>query len=839
MKLEEIIARAAPPPERADPRHFEPAATDADSLARRRAGLVEAFGSEAGIAAHAEELGLSAEAWLDRFRDARLAGPPPDWAQTFLAVHERLREAPERFGAELRDWMRAELEAGWPAGLARGAAALDRPLEYLRLRMDSIASGSLHADRKLGLAHAWPERFRRYPALAYIFGRVLTDWRDDLLRIAGRAAADRALLARELFGGEDPGELQGFTLGLGDLHAGGRSVAFLDFARGRAVYKPKDLRIVGLVGELARALDMPGVEATEIVLRDGYAWEPVYQASPLGAPGEADDFYRALGGWQALLQVLGGNDFWFDNLLADGATPRFIDYETAVQPEISWPEGVNRFADDIAGKLQLLPTAAGIMPYLWTVRDGIDPTDIGCLARPGKHRSPLADVERGGMFSWEASAFAPRDAAGAPQDAADHYAAFEAGHDQAAERLAAPEFRPRLEEILGRYADAPARSIRIDTWTCYRCINRSCAPPRIADSVWREIDFHYILRNWPDLRGAAREAAARDLRRLDVPLYQVRLGGRELLGMGGERIPGYFERDAIAATGRRLRDFAAQDAAERRAWLRSSFALRLDNPPRRRPAEPAAAADVADLLDWAGEIAAFVAGLAVRDRRGAPCWLGQVENVHTGVRMLGVLTLNVLSGRAGLAWALRDLAQPLERPELAELAREALAGAARNYLDNLDYWSLDGAGFGTGGGGLVLALAGDEELRPLALEVHDAAAERQLWMRSGADYVSGLEGWRAAARALGRPEPEEHGEARPYAPCMRPRLAHWLEAAGPDRPRTAPLCADARAAAARRRDRDRHGSWFAADWLDDRHNLSGVDGLPALALAFARLAEAA
>ena len=839
MKPEEIIARAAPPPERGDPRRFEPVATDPDSLARRHAGLREAFGSEAGIAAHAEALGLSAAAWRDRFRDARLVGPPPDWAETFLAVQECLREAPARFGAELGGWMRAELEAGWPAGLARGPDALDGPLEYLRLRMDSIASGSLHADRKLGLEHTWPERFARYPALAYIFGRVLTDWRDDLLRIAGRAAADRALLARELFGGEDPGELRGIILGLGDLHAGGRSVAFLDFARGRVVYKPKDLRIVGLVGELARMLDMPGVEATEIVLRDGYAWEPVYQARPLGAPGEAADFYRALGGWQALLQVLGGNDFWFDNLLAEGATPRFIDYETAVQPEFSWPDGVNRFADDIAGKLQLMPSAAGIMPYLWMVRDGIDPTDIGCLARPGRHRSPMADVERGGMHSWEASAFAPRDAAGAPQDAADHYAAFEAGHDRAAEVLAAPEFQARVLECLRRYADAPARSIRIDTWSCYRCINRSCAPPRIADSVWREIDIHYILRNWPDLRGAAREAAARDLRRLDVPLYQVRLGDRDLLGMEGERVAGFFERDAVAATGRRLRDFAGLDAGERRAWLRSSFALRLDNPPRRAPAKPASAAAAADLLDWAGEIAAFVERLTVPDQRGAPCWLGLMENVHTGVRMLSALGYNILSGRAGLAWALRDLAQPLGRPELAALARETLAGAARDYLDNLDYWQLDGAGFGTGGGGLALALAEDGELRPLALEVHDAAAARELWMGSGADYVSGLEGWRLAARALGKPEPDRHGPARPYAPCMRPRLAHWLEADGPERPRCAPLCADRRAAAARRRDFERHGSWFAAGWLDDRHNLSGVDGLPALALAFARLAEAA
>ena len=838
LTLEEIIARAAPPPERVDARRFEPAPTDPDSLARRHAALLEAFGSEAALAAHAEALDLTADAWRGRFRNVRLAGPPPDWAETFLAVHECLREAPERFGTELADWMRADLEAGWPAGLARAPEAFDGPLDKLRARMNGIAFGSLHADRKLGIKRTWPERFRRHPALAYVFGRTLRDWRDDLLLIAGRAAADRPLLARELFGGDDPGDLRGLTLGLGDPHAGGRSVAFLDFARGRVVYKPKDLRIAGLVGELARALNMPGVEATAIVLRDGYAWEPAYEARPLGSPGEAAGFYRALGGWQALLQVLGGNDFWLDNLLADGATPRFVDYETAVQPDAPWPEGAASLPDGVAARLRLLPGATGIMPYLWPVGDGADPTDIGCLARPGRHRSPLVDLEQGGAFSWQASAFAPHDAEGAPQDAAEHYAAFEAGHDQAARILAAPAFGARLEELLRGCADAPARSIRIDTWSCYRCINRSCAPPRIADSVWREIDLHHLLRNWPDLRGEAREAAVRDLRRLDVPLYQVRLGGRDLLGTGGERVAGFFELDAITATRRRHRDFAALGDSERRAWLRSSFALRPGNPPRRRPSPPTQpAASPADLLDWAAEIAAFVERLAVRDGRGAPGWLGVVEDVHSGVRMLGMLAWDVLSGRAGLAWALRDLAHPLGRPGLAALARETLAGAARDYLDNLAYGGPDGAGFGTGAGGLVAALAGDEELRPLTLEVHDRAAEQQVWMRSGADYVSGLEGWREAARALGRPEPDRHGPARPYAPSMRPRLAHWLEAQAPPRPRTAPLCDDRRAAAARRLDRDRHGTWFAAAWLDDRHNLSGVDGLPALALDFVRLAQ--
>ena len=124
------------------------------------------------------------------------------------------------------------------------------------------------------------------------------------------------------------------------------------------------------------------------------------------------------------------------------------------------------------------------------------------------------------------------------------------------------------------------------------------------------------------------------------------------------------------------------------------------------------------------------------------------------------------------------------------------------------------------------------ELRPLAAETWRAAASREIWMRSGGDFVSGLAGWREAAAALGETAPSRHGPGLPYAPSALARLAVWL-----DPENAAPLCPDRRAAARLRRDFDRHGSWFPALWLDDRHNLSGIDGLPALAVCFARLAR--
>ena len=113
------------------------------------------------------------------------------------------------------------------------------------------------------------------------------------------------------------------------------------------VYKPKDLRVAGVVAEIAdriggRAGDRTGnvrLAPPDLLTRDGYAWERVHHAAPITDPGEADAFFAALGGWLAILQALGATDFWFDNLIADGSVPRFVDFETAVQPPIGWPDG--------------------------------------------------------------------------------------------------------------------------------------------------------------------------------------------------------------------------------------------------------------------------------------------------------------------------------------------------------------------------------------------------------------------------------------------------------------------------------------------------------------------
>ena len=829
-EIDAAIARAAPPPERADARVFEPVATAADALARRRERLAAAFGSRAAMDAHAEALGLTPDAWLDRFRDVRLVGPDPDWARAFRALLDRLSDGPQPFD-EVRRWARAEAEAAWPDGLPRRPEALDGPLDRLTRRLHDALAPAFFIEQRLGARSTWAVRLRRSPALAWALGRIAADWIDDVVRTLRRAAADRALLTRRVFGGGDPGALTAVEAGLGDPHAGGQSVAILRFERGAVVYKPKDLRVADAVGDLARELG-GGLAPPDLVTREGYAWERVHAPRRIADAGEADAFFGALGGWLALLQALGGNDFWLDNLIADGATPRFIDFETAVQPPPDWPDGIRPLAPTAAAALRAGPLGVRILPSPIRIGDGEDPTDIGCLARPGSRRAPLTAPE-GDPVSWRADDFAPHYADGTPADAADHFDAFEAGYLRAARALAEPARQARVVDRLRQAADARVRIIRIDTWTGYRAIRQSRLPRHLSDGVWREIALHAVFAGSRDVTGPLREAAVRDLRRGDIPLFQTRLGSRDLCGVEDERRPDFFDQDAIDGVRTTLGTLAGLADDERIAWLRSGFGCREGNPARRRPTRARLApARPDDLLAWADEIASAAARLAVRDERGAPTWIGMVHDVFSGVRFLGPLDFDVLSGRAGLALALRELAAGLARPDLAALARETLAGAGRDWIDYAERCLRGGAGHVVGAGGLVAALAGDPDLRPLARDVYRCASSRGVCLRSGADFVSGLAGWRAAAATLGETAPARHGPDLPYAPSSRPRLAPWL-----DPQRAAPLCADRLAAARRRRDRDRHGGWFAAAWLDDRHNLSGIDGLPALAVRFLHLAR--
>ncbi len=835
--LASIIARAAPPRERLDCGSFETVETDPGSVRNREEKLFEAFGSRENLANHAERIGTSLDRYLLGFRDARLVGEPPEWGRTFCEVHGLLRGTDKAGGPAVADWMRGHIEACWPQGLPNGPEALDGPLNMLGGLIEMVTYSRRYYERVLGIREiTWERRFEQCPVFAFVIGQMVNNWRSNLLFMLRAAAADRSAVANRFFGGDDPGELVAIEPGLGDPHAGGKSVSILRFRRGGVVFKSKDLRLAQAMGQVAELFTCIELAATEVLLRGRYAWEKLVDDNPVSENREAGDFYRSLGGWLGALHYLGASDFWFDNLIADGATPRFLDFETLIQPEMPWPEGIERLApeDERRYKFDLRAAGVGILPLMIPIREGEDPCDLGCLAKPGRHPLPLSYPGRTGeRVTWSCEVFAPRFPDGEHADISDHFGSFEAGYLRALDELSSPCVRQRIAEILKKTGDAPIRVLLMDTWACYRIAQESMLPAVLSDSVWREISLQKCLNKFPLVSGKLREAAVRDLRRIDIPLFVTRPDSRDLWGTGEEREKDIFPESALESIRRYDPFFRSGGDQRSRETLRTLFSQKHRLPPRlKAAADGGSAAEPDDLLEWAEEIGGEVCDLAVRNVDGYPNWISLAHNIFSGFRFLSPMAFDVLSGRAGIADALLDLGTRLGRPEWITLGTETLAGAANDYVRNIESGILHGAGHAVGAGGLLRALSRQPCLRDIALQVFGTASERKVWMRSGGDYAGGLEGWNEAALAIGETAADEHGKHRPYAPSALSRLARWLDPAG-----AVPICQDRRIAAGMRKNREEHGAWFADRWIDSRHDLSGIDGLPALANAFVDLAD--
>ena len=832
VNLDLVIARAAPPSERIMGGVFGRISTSPRSRAQRKSRLISAFGNVAQLTAHAESLGLTLEGWLQRFDDVRLCGPEPEWATAFRQIYERL--GTDRFPfSEFRRFARAQIRKICPDNLRLTADATDGPLDYLDSRLSMPLYPTVSVDARLGRQLDWAKRFESSPVLAYVLGKIFVDWLADMRRLLRLAASDQFTIARSFFSCDDPGALCRIECGLGDPHMGGRSVAILRFERGTVVFKPKDMRVAQAVGDVASQIQAVPLARPFLVLGDGYAWERFHQSRALANAPEADSFYRSLGGWLFLLHAMGATDFWFDNLIADGATPRFVDFETAVQPFGGWPEGavrplVGRGKHRIEGS----PGAVGILPLQLATRQGGDPIDIGCFTFPGTFVAPLPDFGASGLNSLKVVQYAPHYNDGTFADVTQHFDAFKEGYLGVARELEQHRTQASILQSLRKRPRARVRIIPSDTWTMYRVLYRSLYPCYIADAIWREIELHHTIPYRRDLIGPIRESTVRDLRQLDVPYFSTCVDSLDLFGADGEKIERYYSQGAIEATRDRLASLANVDDDNRVALLRSNLSIRRDNPPRFHASLcTGAAASSANLLEWANGMADRVIDLVVTNDRGAPTWIGLYQDVFSGVRFVSPMGFDVLSGRAGIGLALFRIGDALERTDLVTLACEVLATTAHECMNAQAFFLASGAGFGVGAAGLVVALSQVPDLTPLANELYEIAQSNKIWLTSGSDLISGLEGWRFAAEAIARPAPRAHGKERHYAPSVRPRLACWM-----NRRQSLIHNIDGVRAASMRRDFERYSTWFAESWLDDRHNMSGTDGVPALAVRFSQLA---
>ncbi|WP_430390346.1 type 2 lanthipeptide synthetase LanM family protein [Dyella sp. 20L07] len=220
-----------------------------------------------------------------------------------------------------------------------------------RLKLSRVLLLELHAAQRVGelTADDDDERFdqfieialrpdfaehlnRRYPALLKRLSRALDLQRRATEALVTRLVNDRTILASLL--GQPAGKLKALSIGQGDLHAGGQTVARLSFEHGDVMYKPRSLRVdIALERFLATVFDDANrIRVPEVIDRGDYGWAEFVTHRYCENDEELGTFYRGLGHWLAVLRLLGGTDIHLENLIASGPIPMVIDVESLFTP---------------------------------------------------------------------------------------------------------------------------------------------------------------------------------------------------------------------------------------------------------------------------------------------------------------------------------------------------------------------------------------------------------------------------------------------------------------------------------------------------------------------------
>lgn len=614
-----------------------------------------------------------------------------------------------------------------------------------------------------------------YPVLGRLLATTAGQVAEAMAETLSRAAADRDLLTRSFAGGGDPGRLVGLSPGLGDRHGGGRTVSFLRFASGlEVVYKPRPLAVDHHYHELLAWLTSHGFEPPlaghRVVDRGDYGWAEKVLATPCTDEAEIGRFYRRLGGLLAVLYVLGGTDFHFENLIAAGEHPVLVDLETLLHP-------LPVVAGDTINQVQaraLLDSVkrTGLLPERYWGEDEFGGVELSGLAGAGGQEDVIESRFWADAGTDRMHAVARRAAVGGsdnrprlgaePVDSRVYRRELELGFTRAYRLLA--EHRRELARPGGplaafagdrvRYLLRPSRAYQV-------VLDKGFHPDHLRDSADRELLFERLWMPADEVPATAQRRAGDlfaseldDLVEGDIPIFTTTADSCDLDDSRGRRVPGYFERSALDAARRRLERLDGDDL-ERQLWMiRASLAklpatpggstaeqqarrAPLERPPtgsrsHHRAARPSAAS-AADPLAAAVATGERLARLAVHgDGR---CGWFTLKPADDGDRWaVKVAGLDLARGLPGIVAFLSHLAGVTGRDDFHRLGRGALTAL----LDIVDEYEEAGAdardgdwpGAYHGWGGVLYALTtaaavlGDERATARAATVAGVVVER-------------------------------------------------------------------------------------------------------------------
>lgn len=609
-----------------------------------------------------------------------------------------------------------------------------------------------------------------YPVLARLLVTFMNNWLETRVEFLQRLCHDAPAL-QQLTGGA-LGSLIALDDTAGDRHRQGRCVMIPHFSSGRRlVYKPKaldvDLHFHELLEWLNARCDVPPFRPLSLLARERYGWVAFVTAQPCANEAQLSRFYRRMGGYLALLYVLNGMDFHYDNIIADGEHPMLIDLEMLFQPQHFDPPAT-RYLDLVTEARNKSVMATLMLPVQVVNQPAHRQVDGSGIGGDGnqQRRNVLAVTGEGSdemRFVRTTVTLPPKQnrptLRGDAVNSADYIDDILRGFDKVYRCL-----QLHRDELLApggpiaRFADDEIRILIRNTPGYALLARQSLQPDALRDALRQEQELE---RLWHDailfprlLQAVPHERESIQVG--DVGLFTTRPDSEDCESEYG-RLPNFFKKSGLAVVRARLRQLGARDYERQMRLMRTALAAlaptggkRYWPSPRPISAAPAEAGAPA-LLEAAVAIADRLLEMALPDG-GRVAWMG-LDAVDHERWVLNYSATDLYQGAPGIALFLAYLATHSDQAVYRQTARAAV----NTMLEELAYDEIGQIGVFQGWGSVIYTLAHVGVLwqEPALLARAAELVERIPPLLDGArsDLLGGSAGAIAALAALYQVQP--------------------------------------------------------------------------------------
>lgn len=183
----------------------------------------------------------------------------------------------------------------------------------------------------------WDPFFSEYAVLTRQLCEVTHNWVASMCLFLERYRADVSILEEAFNNGQSLGDISKISFGLSDRHNGGKTTAIITYNSGvKLVYKPKPLGTERVLEAIADWVNpdskLIGLKVVPVIDKGEYGWQQFVENRGCDTEDEVKQFYIRAGYLMAIVYVMEGYDFHYENLIADGAYPYLIDTETIFNP---------------------------------------------------------------------------------------------------------------------------------------------------------------------------------------------------------------------------------------------------------------------------------------------------------------------------------------------------------------------------------------------------------------------------------------------------------------------------------------------------------------------------